>query len=309
MKLTNIIAIGVFIISAIVLIKMKPVYQISIDGEEIGYIQDKKQFEENVYKTFNNNEQENIAFADFSLDTNYQFKLVERDTLVNEEQVLVALKEKADITYFQYAICVNGEEKKTFAKEEEVNQVIEKLNQEFEDDEASISIKQIYTKDAPVKENIEIASVCDTLIAKIKEQIEEEERKEKATINGVYIAVMPVQGHVTSRYGARESIRDHTHKGLDIAAKTGTPIKAAADGTVIYSGTMGGYGNIIILDHGNGITTYYGHCSKLYKTKGKKVTAGDIIAAVGSTGNSTGSHLHFEIRKDGVYTDPAQYLF
>ena len=72
---------------------------------------------------------------------------------------------------------------------------------------------------------------------------------------------------------------------------------------------MGGYGNLIILDHGNGIQTYYGHCSKLYVTKGKQVEAGDKIAAVGSTGNSTGPHLHFEIRKDGVYTDPAQYIF
>lgn len=120
---------------------------------------------------------------------------------------------------------------------------------------------------------------------------------------------MPVKGNVTSRYGSREAIRDHTHKGLDIAAKTGTPIKAAASGKVTYSGTMGGYGNLIIIDHGNGITTYYGHCSKLYKKVGATVNAGDLIAAVGNTGNSTGPHLHFEIRKNGVYVNPARYLF
>ncbi len=120
---------------------------------------------------------------------------------------------------------------------------------------------------------------------------------------------MPVKGNITSRYGARESIRDHSHKGLDIAAKTGTPIKAAADGKIKYADTMSGYGNLIIIDHGNGITTYYGHCSKLYKKEGQKVKAGDVIAAVGNTGNSTGSHLHFEIRKNGVYVNPAKYLY
>ena len=72
---------------------------------------------------------------------------------------------------------------------------------------------------------------------------------------------------------------------------------------------MSGYGNLIIIDHGNGITTYYGHCSKLYKKEGQKVKAGDVIAAVGNTGNSTGSHLHFEIRKNGVYVNPANYLY
>lgn len=72
---------------------------------------------------------------------------------------------------------------------------------------------------------------------------------------------------------------------------------------------MGGYGNLIIIDHGNGITSYYGHCNKLYKKAGTKVTAGDVIAEVGSTGNSTGPHLHFEIRQNGKYVNPQKYLY
>lgn len=293
---------------AIVLIKMKPTYQISIDGELVGYIQNKNQFEQTIYETFNDNEEENIAFADFNSETDYEFKLIERKQELNEEEIILALKEKADITYFQYTVCVNGQEKESFVSYEQANEVVEKLNEEF-DEEVEISVKRTYTKQLEIKENVEIASICDDLVTKVNKQIQEEKRKEKATINGVYIAVVPVRGNITSRYGSNESIRDHTHKGLDIAAKTGTPIKAAADGTVTYSGTMGGYGNLIIIDHGNGITTYYGHCSKLYKKKGAKVTAGDVIAAVGNTGNSTGSHLHFEIRKNGVYVNPAQYLF
>ena len=88
----------------------------------------------------------------------------------------------------------------------------------------------------------ELASIAENLKLEIKEEQEEEKRREEATIDGIYLAVNPVEGRISSRYNARESIRDHTHKGLDIAAKTGTPIKAAAGGTVEYSGTMGGYG-------------------------------------------------------------------
>lgn len=258
---------------------MKPVYQISMNGEIIGHIQNKKQFEEMIYKTFNDNQEENIAFADFDIETNYKFKLLDRKNNTNEEEILLTLKENADITYFQYAVCANGIEKETFLSIEEANEVISKLNDKI-GEKIQLSVKQIYTKELEAQENREIASVCDNLIVEINKQIKEEQKKEKSTINGVYIAVVPVQGNLTSRYGAREDIRDHEHKGLDIAAKTGTPIKAAADGTIIHSGVMGGYGNLIIIDHGNGITTYYGHCNKLYKKKGMKVTAGDVIAEV-----------------------------
>ena len=94
---------------------------------------------------------------------------------------------------------------------------------------------------------------------------------------------------------------------MDIAAPKGTDIKAAADGTVSYSGWMSGYGYLIIIDHGNGVQSYYGHCSKLYAKKGEEVKAGDVIAAVGSTGNSTGNHLHFEIRLNGSSVNPEAY--
>ena len=82
-----------------------------------------------------------------------------------------------------------------------------------------------------------------------------------------------------------------------------------ADGTVSYSGWMSGYGYLIIIDHANGVQTYYGHCSKLYASVGDEVTAGDVIAAVGSTGNSTGNHLHLEIRLNGNKINPQLYLY
>lgn len=288
----------------VTLLKMKPVYGISINGELVGYIKNRNGFEKTIYETFNDNQENNIAFADLKVDTQYEFKLIERKVETCEEQAIETLAKNADITYFQYAILANGEEVEKFLSEEQANEVLEKIRGQIKED-VELSVSRVYEKQLEVQENTEIESICETTIAKINEL----KRKEKATINGVYIAVVPVKGNITSRYGARESIRDHSHKGLDIAAKTGTPIKAAADGKIKYADTMSGYGNLIIIDHGNGITTYYGHCSKLYKKEGQTVKAGDVIAAVGNTGNSTGSHLHFEIRKNGVYVNPAKYLY
>lgn len=289
---------------AVALLKMKPVYGISINGENIGYIKSKNGFEKTIYETFNDNQENNIAFADLKADTQYEFKLIERNVKTCEEQAIETLAKNADITYFQYAILANGEEVEKFESEEQANEVLEKIKNQIKDD-VELSISRVYSKQLEIQQNNEINNLCEITIAKINEL----KRKEKATINGVYIAVVPVQGRITSRFGSREAIRDHDHKGLDIAAKTGTPIKAAADGKITYSDTMSGYGNLIIIDHGNGIKTYYGHCSKLYKKEGQKVSAGDVIAAVGNTGNSTGSHLHFEIRKNGVYLNPTKYLY
>jgi murein DD-endopeptidase MepM/ murein hydrolase activator NlpD len=98
------------------------------------------------------------------------------------------------------------------------------------------------------------------------------------------------------------------HEGIDITAATGTPIRAAASGTVIHSGWLGGYGNLVVIDHGNGLATAYAHASALLVGVGQQVSQGQTIALVGSTGNSSGPHLHFEVRVNGVAVDPLLYL-
>jgi len=115
----------------------------------------------------------------------------------------------------------------------------------------------------------------------------------------------PARGRITSGFGWRWGRR---HTGIDIALNVGTPVKAADGGTVKFSGSYGGYGNLVIIDHGGDYETYYGHNSKLLVKKGDKVFKGQTISLSGSTGNSTGPHLHFEVRKFGVPTDPTKYL-
>lgn len=110
---------------------------------------------------------------------------------------------------------------------------------------------------------------------------------------------------LTSPYGRRWGT---FHKGVDLAAPRGTNVLAADGGKVIYAGWSGGYGYLVKIDHGNGFTTYYGHNSKLYVKVGQKVGKGETIAAVGSTGNSTGPHVHFEVRINGQTVNPFNYL-
>jgi murein DD-endopeptidase MepM/ murein hydrolase activator NlpD len=117
--------------------------------------------------------------------------------------------------------------------------------------------------------------------------------------------IWPVNGPVTSGFGMRWG---RMHEGIDIAAAAGTPIWAAADGAVIYAGWLGGYGNLVVVDHGNGLATAYAHTSAILVAVGQHVTRGETIALVGSTGHSTGPHLHFEVRVNGVAVDPLLYL-
>jgi murein DD-endopeptidase MepM/ murein hydrolase activator NlpD len=116
--------------------------------------------------------------------------------------------------------------------------------------------------------------------------------------------IWPVNGPITSGFGWRWG---RMHEGIDIGAPCGTPIHAAASGTVIYSGWADGYGNFVVIDHGNGLATAYGHQSAIY-VSGGAVSQGQAIGAVGSTGHSTGCHLHFEVRVNGNPVDPLGYL-
>jgi murein DD-endopeptidase MepM/ murein hydrolase activator NlpD len=115
----------------------------------------------------------------------------------------------------------------------------------------------------------------------------------------------PVAGPVTSPFGWRWG---RMHEGIDIAVPSGTPVHAAAAGTVIYAGWMGGYGNLVVIDHGGGIATAYGHNTSLAVAVGQQVGQGQVISYAGSTGHSTGPHVHFEVRVNGSPRDPLGYL-
>jgi murein DD-endopeptidase MepM/ murein hydrolase activator NlpD len=130
----------------------------------------------------------------------------------------------------------------------------------------------------------------------------------RAAVPGIW----PVRGPVTSRFGRRLSPYDGTalqhHAGVDISARWGTPVKAAADGSVVFAGRDGGYGGLVIVDHGGQLDTFYAHLSALYVREGQPVRRGQAIGAVGDTGRATGAHLHYEVRLRGNPVDPRRYL-
>ena len=130
-------------------------------------------------------------------------------------------------------------------------------------------------------------------------------------INGAPRFAMPVIGKATSGYGERIDPIHHTksvHPGQDIAAASGTPVGAARGGEITHAGPAGTYGNLVIVKHEDGFETRYAHLSEVHVKKGDRVETGQDVGAVGSTGHSTGPHLHFEIRKEGKSLDPKPYL-
>jgi len=134
---------------------------------------------------------------------------------------------------------------------------------------------------------------------------------EGPSVAGLPRFVMPVAGRASSGYGERFDPIQHKeikHPGFDLAAPTGTTVDAAAAGTVMHAGPAGTYGNLIIIKHPDGVETRYAHLSATSVKEGDHVEAGQPIGAVGTTGYSTGPHLHFEVRKDGQTVDPAPLL-
>lgn len=124
-------------------------------------------------------------------------------------------------------------------------------------------------------------------------------------------SLLPIAGWLSSSFGYRRNPYDGSYKlhaGVDIAAEPGTPVRAPADGMVIFSGYREGYGKVLVIDHGYGIRTLFGHNSAVFVGQGAKVKRGETISQVGNTGRSTGPHLHYEIRKNGVPVNPATFF-
>lgn len=307
-------------------IKYRIAYSVTYNGNIIGYVKNKNDFQKLVNEKILKSDNEKVSFV--SLDNiNYSSEIVDR-TIINENTVFEELKNNAKNYYKVYEVCINKDSKNEdttnsivddkeetdsvyYNSLEEAQSYIDLISSEYSEIGDNFTINTIYVEDEITESSIKLAKqkLEESLNAKLAE-VKKQKEIESKTINGIYIACTPVSnGNITSRFGSRESIRNHTHKGIDIAASYGTNIKAVADGTIEFAGyNSGGYGNLVIIDHGNGIKTYYGHCSKILVTAGEKVEAGSVIAKVGSTGNSTGNHCHFEIRKDGIQIDPEKYI-
>ncbi len=314
-KIFSITSIGFSFIFAIILIKYKPVYSVSISGVNLGYISNKDNFEKEIIDSvISSSNNKIIDSVDMKETPKYELKLADKSLKTNEIQIINNIEEDLEITYKYYDIAVNNETASSVNTLEEAEQLIAELKEDNTNNkDIDLSILEKYTQNEEEVNTTEIETAKTTIQDKVNKKAEEiriqEELDSMPDVNGIKLAVKPVTGTISSRYGVRSSIRSSTHTGLDIATPNGTPIKVVADGTVTGASYNGAYGNLVKIDHGNGVETWYAHTSRMYVSVGQTVKAGDIIAAVGSTGNSTGAHLHFEIRINGEHVNPQNYLY
>ncbi len=310
LKYFNITLIAFGFIIAMVLIKYKPMYKVSISGKELGYVQNKEALEESVKESILEKAEKNVDTITINTNPEYELKFVDRTIETREEEMIATVEQDVDITYKYYEIAFNNEAIDSVDTIEEAEELVNQIKKEHPEQDLDLSIIEKYTESEEEIETTELEVAKNEIQTKVTQKLEEIEKiNSMPQIKGIKLAYTPVSGMISSRYGVSSRIRKSNHTGLDIATPTGTPIQVVAAGTVTCATYSGSYGNLVKVDHGNGLETWYAHTSKMYVSVGQKVEAGEVIAAVGSTGNSTGAHLHLEIRIDGEHVNPQDYLY
>lgn len=317
------VLLGISAVAAIMFVTYKPVYKVYVDGEEKGYIASKVGMEKAINNFVLNGDADNVAYVTLNSKIDYELMLVKKEINLTDTEVYAYIKDCCDVYYKVYAVKVGDEEKciveskedaetmvnnineqqKKFTKQTEA-EVVEKILQEYE------SVSDIEVAVADIMKPLQKAN--DEIISKrVKTASSKSVSKEvlEALKNSLIDLDFqkPVEnGIITSKYGWRSM---GYHYGLDIGVATGTPIHASESGVVTYSAWCGNYGYLIKVQHSGGYETYYAHCSKLVAEVGDEVAQGDVIAYVGSTGRSTGPHVHLEVRYEGKTLDPEVFVY
>ncbi len=339
-KTLRMIVFGMAIILAIVVLKYKPAYEVTISGNSLGFIENKQIMEAKVDK-YMKDTTHNIAFREIDAMPEYELKLVDRNEKDSTHDIMQDIDGMTTTTYKVYAITSDGEEKMTVASAPEAEEIINNVKEGLIPEvDLKLGIIDKYTNELNLTDREAAISQLNeykgTKVSEYQAKKAEEERiaKEKkakqktkkfstsyktslattttsapsGSLNGMSLCT-PVSGSISSRFGARGGRRHGAHTGLDIACPMGTGIRPVSSGTVVFAAYNGSYGNLIKIDHGNGVQSWYAHCSAIYVSVGQSVDSGSTIGAVGSTGNSTGPHLHLEIRINGSPVNPQNYLY
>lgn len=323
-KILILLAIAAIIIGAVVVFFYKTTYSVSINGVEVGYTKNKSELQKRISDYMENGDEEHVAFVQIQDMPDYKPCLLKRDVQTNDDEIFEKVK-SAGVKYYRYYSIMQDEEEKLYVSSfEDAEKVISDLKEKNSENMDKLTIKEKYEpelkelttqEEAVAKLYVERPKV---VVAK-KTTSSYSRYASSGSVNtattitsgkanlGISL-IRPVSGILSSRFGARSRIRSSAHTGLDIATSKGTPIKAAAAGTVTFSGWKGSYGNLLVITHSNGVQTYYGHCNSLSVSAGAKVSQGQTVGTVGSTGNSTGPHLHFEVRVNGVAYNPENYI-
>ncbi len=251
-------------------------------------------------------------FADLANRIEYVNRIVAYDqkilTSLQESEKTIKIKlDETELQKTEMQILSNQKSAKQANLEEALAQKKQIVNRlEKDQDKYAEMIKNLNDTDKNIS----------SMISKKQKEAEAAAKAKNTTVAASYKGgklawPVPARGKITSNYGNRKhpiSKKIEFHKGVDIPAPSGSSIVSAEGGTVISTGRQSGYGLTVVVDHGNGLSTLYAHCSKINVKVGQKVKRGENIAKVGSTGYSTGPHLHFEVRVKGKTTNPVSYL-
>lgn len=312
LKILVLLGLAVLIIVGIMLSFYKTTYAVSYNGEFLGYVDSKSQLQSkinNYIKTGNGNT--NIAFAQIESIPKYEMCLLKRDVETNNDEIYDKIVNTGTLYYKYYVVKLNGEDKYNVATSDEANTVLSQLKEKNSNNIKKISVSEKYSTELVAFSDVQtcVNGLYEKKVVVVNTGYSGTMGANKganATSQKVDLGmtlVRPTTGTITCRY------RASSHKGLDIANASGTPIVAAAGGKVTFSGYNNSYGNLVIITHANGVQTYYAHCSRLFVSVGQTVSQGQKIAAMGTTGNSTGNHLHLEIRVNGVAQNPQNYIY
>lgn len=324
LKFLILISIATFFIIGAVAFIYKPIYSVELNGEIIGYCSQKSKLQAKIDEYIENGSEgsTNVAFVQIDNMPTYSLCLLKRGITTNDDEIYEKVIETGTAYYKYYAILEDNEEKACVPDFATAEQIVQELKDKNSDNINNIQILEKYeTNLAEFAEKEQVVASLykeKKVVTKARTYSSSSSSAQgfstsinlsRATVDLGISLIKPVTGTITSRFGSISSIRSGAHSGLDIGASRGTPIKAAASGTVTFAGTKGSFGKMVVLTHTNGVQTYYAHCSELYVSAGQTVNQGDVISAVGSTGNTTGPHLHLEIRVNGVAYNPQNYLY
>lgn len=314
----------VLIFSAVlvtVLNTYKPTVKAYVDGKFVGYFSSEQQFDE-VYNDLVTEKQNIDSNVKVYLESEPTFETsYTRDSLISKQNVYTNLRAEIKTEYTVYQVAVDGENKMKFDTQDEANKYAENLKSE-------VSKLNVEVKEEKVEDKGEITTVerADSILKDIVDRNKPVETpkatvsKTTSTTSSSTVTKAPTIGETSvpaTGGGVWPTVNRRVnchymgysgHTGIDLGGAVGTAIYAYKSGTVTFAGWGSGYGLHIKIDHGNGMTTYYAHCSELFATVGQQVSEGQMIAKIGMTGYTTGPHLHFEVRLNGVPVNPYPYI-
>ena len=325
LKVLSLVMLGIILIFSAIVLIYKPIYKVTLDGDKIGYCADKNALQTKINKYMERGEDgdEHVAFVQIDELPEYSMCLLKKGIVTNDDEIYETVKKTGTIYYRYYAVAEDSKEKYYLASFNEADDAIKKLKDKKSTNASKLTIIEKYETQLP--ELVTQKEVVSKLY-KEKKSTNTTKSKDSTTIKyastgsskfstsrelhntkvnlGISLS-KPVSGVLTSRYGYRWG---RTHTGIDIGVPTGTGVKAAASGTVTFAGWKGSLGNLVVISHGNGVQTYYGHNSRIVVKAGQKVSQGEVVAKAGSTGRSTGPHVHFEVRVNGLSYNPLGYV-